>query len=168
MELLQSCAKPSIWWFPICTSSHCKAFEDSIPIDFIYGHQSSNELQRLDKMTGYQDSSPSNDPLWWQAPLWLKYALVRTYISWKHKIWESSFLHGLYPEVWSYDLCDISVKGSQFSPSLKAKRSQGCFISHIHNSEICSSIVVDRDTISHLFCITLFQGFSVEPSNFHC
>ena len=38
-------------------------------VDFIYGCRSSNESQRLDDMTGYQDSGPSNGQQRWHASL---------------------------------------------------------------------------------------------------
>ena len=49
-----------ISWYPIFRSSHCNSTEDRAPVDFIYVARSSDELQRLDYMMGYQDSCRSN------------------------------------------------------------------------------------------------------------
>ena len=49
----------SLWlgllsWFHICISNHCNSFEDWVPIDEIFSTsaQSSNELQKLQNITG--------------------------------------------------------------------------------------------------------------------
>ena len=47
-------------WCPIFKSCLCNSFEDRTPYISSTGAQSSNELHRLDCMTGYQDSSPNN------------------------------------------------------------------------------------------------------------
>ena len=55
----QSFSNPHTWR-PNFISSHFDSFGDWPLVVFIYGGKFSNEQQRLDYLTGYQDSSPSN------------------------------------------------------------------------------------------------------------
>ena len=50
-------------WCSVCKLSHCYSFEEQAPIDFIYECLCSNEVEKLDCMTGHQDSK-SNDGRW--------------------------------------------------------------------------------------------------------
>ena len=52
--------EPLSWCF-IFKSCHHNSFGDQAPMDFVYRCLISNEFQRLDYMTGYQDSNPTND-----------------------------------------------------------------------------------------------------------
>ena len=68
-------------WFPTRKSSYCKYLKTRHPQIPFTGAWSSNELQRIDCMTGYQESSPSNGCLSQYQGCWCPGSLRRQAIS---------------------------------------------------------------------------------------